>query len=352
MELPTDIKNIIADYTAEYKFVEYTGKTHWMVLEKTGLHIVDSHYLSLNPAALFILEANQKFINWECLCKNQEAIHFIEQNLDKLDKRCWEESLSNNESPRAIRLIEQNVDKLSEKSWWYLSKNESAFDMMVKHHFDKIVWYGLCLNRNPKAIDLLEKNLDKIDWEELSKNPNAIRLLENNIDKIYWKELSENPNAVHILEKNIDKIIWRRLMLNKSTGAIELLKQSPEEMYWYWLNCNPYAIEMIKKQIKSSDNLDEAFSKKSWDIISENTHPDAITLLKSHFKRIDWELLSYNKNAIPLLKMNISKIYHHGFIANPKVIPVIDANLEKLLWTTGYKENEKFYKLVLRRVEF
>jgi hypothetical protein len=350
MDLPKDIKNIISDYTGEYKFVEYHGKTHWMDLEKARIHTIQIHYLSLNPAAMFILENNQDFIHWKWLCKHQEAIHLIEQNLDKLDTKCWEESLTKNKSPRAIQLIEQNLDRLTGNSWYYLSRNESAFDMMVEHHFDNIEWCGLSRNKNPKAINLLEKNLDKIDWEELSKNPNAIRILENNIDKIDWKELSGNPKAVHLLEKNIDKINWYRIMFNRSEGAIELIKQIPEKINWEWLTYNPYAIEMIKTQIKSNDDLDEALSRKSWDTLSANSA--AINLLRHHFIKIDWEQLSLNDNAIPLLKMNLHQIYHHGFVKNPKVIPVIDANLDKLLWTTGYKENEKFYKLMLRRVEF
>ena len=69
---------------------------------------------------VFIVNENMG-LNWEGLSANPNAIHILEQNLDKVD-------------------------------WVYLSQN---------------------LN----AIPILEKNLDKVCWLRLSQNPNAIHLL-------------------------------------------------------------------------------------------------------------------------------------------------------------------------------
>jgi hypothetical protein len=75
-------------------------------------------------------------INWNCLSMNPAAIHLLEKNLDKI-------------------------------GWYFLSKNTAAIHLLEKN-LDKIDWY--CLSMNLAAIHLLEKNLDKIDWYYLSGN--------------------------------------------------------------------------------------------------------------------------------------------------------------------------------------
>ena len=74
-------------------------------------------WFSLNPAALTLLENNQKKINWS--------------------------QLSANPSARAIALLEKNQNEID---WTQLSAN-------------------------PSAISILEKNQYKIDWIRLSENP-------------------------------------------------------------------------------------------------------------------------------------------------------------------------------------
>jgi hypothetical protein len=86
-----------------------------------------------------------------------------------------------------------------------LSSNPNAIHIL-EQNLDKIFWNRLSLN--PNAIHLLEQNIDKIDWSWLSVNPNAIHLLEQNIDKIDWSWLSVNPNAIHLLSK-LDVILMR-----------------------------------------------------------------------------------------------------------------------------------------------
>jgi hypothetical protein len=55
--------------------------------------------LSLNPNAIHLLEQNVDKINWNTLSENPNAIHLLEQNVDKID---WSALLSN---PNAIHLI-------------------------------------------------------------------------------------------------------------------------------------------------------------------------------------------------------------------------------------------------------
>ena len=75
-----------------------------------------------------------------------------------------------------------------------LSKNPNAIHIL-ENNIDKINWQ--CLSTNPNAIRILEDNFDNIYWGLLSYNPNAIHILEKNINKPEvinnWKYFSENP---------------------------------------------------------------------------------------------------------------------------------------------------------------
>ena len=83
-------------------------------------------------------------------------------------------------------------------NWYNLSANPNAIHIL-EQNLNKVNWKKLSANSN--AIPILEQNLDKVDWRYLSSNPNAIHLLEQNIDKVNWHVLSQNPNAMHLLAK-------------------------------------------------------------------------------------------------------------------------------------------------------
>ena len=55
-----------------------------------------------------------------------------------------------------------------------LSSNQNAIHLLEKN-VDKVDWYRLA--NNPNAIYILEQNVDKICWSYLSSNPNATHLL-------------------------------------------------------------------------------------------------------------------------------------------------------------------------------
>ena len=59
-------------------------------------------------------------------------------------------------------------------SWTHLSSNPNAIHIL-EQNLDKINWSAA--SRNPNTIHLLEQNPDKIHWSWLSSNPNAIDLL-------------------------------------------------------------------------------------------------------------------------------------------------------------------------------
>jgi len=98
----------------------------------------------------------------------------------------------------------------------WLSKNPNAIHLL-EQNMDKIDWFYL--SGNPNAIHLIEQNLDKIDWLYLSRNPSAIHLLEQNQHKICWELLSGNPNIFEIdydyLRDRLKNSFGEELMMNR-----------------------------------------------------------------------------------------------------------------------------------------
>ena len=185
---------------------------------------------------------NEK-VAWEYLIHNPNAIHIIEQNLDKFD---WFKLCHLSKNINAIHLLEKNLNKVD---WYHLSANPNAIHILEKN-LDKVNWYYL--SGNPNAIHILEKNLHKVSWDNLSENPNAIHILEKNLDKVNWNRLSSNPNAIHIIKKNLDKFnddeyeecddIWCGLSQNKYIMEIlgELDYEAMKEQM------KPFAEELVK----------------------------------------------------------------------------------------------------------
>ena len=64
-------------------------------------------------------------INWSYLSHNENAVDFLENNLDKVN---WD-YLS--ENVNAVHILENNLDKVN---WYYLSKNKNIFD----YDYDKM----------------------------------------------------------------------------------------------------------------------------------------------------------------------------------------------------------------------
>jgi hypothetical protein len=88
---------------------------------------------------LNLLKANQDKINWSYLSLNPAAIHLLEKMLEENpDKIRWEK-LSGNPNPAAIKILEAKPEKIE---WCYLSGN-------------------------PAAIRLLKTNPDKINYKQL-----------------------------------------------------------------------------------------------------------------------------------------------------------------------------------------
>ena len=275
---------------------------------------------------------------WNKLSLNPNAIHILEQNLDKVD---WI-SLSRNSN--AISMLKDIIKNNNNWSSLFYSKNiinvlhtnkqkEMNSHMLSSKFYSNCtpknsIWYCCILNNpiwyylsgNPNAIELLEKNLDKVDWRALSSNPNAIDLLEKNLEKVNWDILSySNSNAISLLEKNLNKVDWS--MLSANPNAIHFLEQNLDKVDWYWLSGNPNAIHLLEQ------NLD----KVDWNSILFR-NPNAIHLLEQNLDKVNWSMLSSNPNAIPILEKNLSHINWNKLSSNPNAIHILEQNLDRVDW--------------------
>jgi hypothetical protein len=95
----------------------------------------------------------------------------------------------------------------------YLCINQNAIHILEKN-MDKVDW--TLLSRNPNAIHILERNIDRVDWKNLSSNRNAIEILKNNWTKIDWINIFLNRSIFELdlffLKKRMD-IIREELMM-------------------------------------------------------------------------------------------------------------------------------------------
>lgn len=109
------------------------------------VHVLYVHNKS--DAVFNMLYNRDKYIS-SGMCANPLVIQYI-NNLDDLDERDWT-YLSKN--PAAIHILEANLDKVN---WWKLSKNPSAIGILEANR-EKIEWYKF--SANPGIFQLAPKS--------------------------------------------------------------------------------------------------------------------------------------------------------------------------------------------------
>ena len=107
--------------------------------------------------------------DWPMLSQNPNAIHLLEQNIDKID---WGMLSSN---PNAIHLLEQNLDKIDKIDWFWLSSNPNAIHLLAplnheqmridnKEFFQELVQFVCHPNWLFKCASRLNMDLDEYQY--------------------------------------------------------------------------------------------------------------------------------------------------------------------------------------------
>jgi len=118
-------------------------------------------------------------------------------------------------------------------------------------------------------------------------------------------------NCRIIEQFNVVKILLKKILL-LDLNTIEIILS----LYW-----NSFS---KKKTLINWINI----KKLDWDMLSIN--PNAIDLLKENKDKINWKYLSINPNAIDLLKENKDKINWYNLSSNPNAIELLKENKDKI----------------------
>jgi hypothetical protein len=190
-----------------------------------------------NPCAIPTLEKYEKYMKWNCISKNPNAIHMLKKRPEEINLY----ELLLNPNPEALHFFEKYIlpkpfdtfdlsrSKIMipflKKNREYINDNickndepeaVELIEYFIDEHakkFDEFYWWSE-LSQNVSAICIMKKNIEHIDWSEFCYLEEAIPIIEEHLDKVNWTILSSNPGAMHILKNNQDKIDWSRLSEN------------------------------------------------------------------------------------------------------------------------------------------
>jgi hypothetical protein len=168
---------------------------------------------------------------------------------------------------------------------------------------------------------------------QLSRNPSpeARAILEANPDKIDWKELSTNPShwALAMMRANPNKVFGYRLAHNRNEEALQLFDEHSRlrDMGFLWGNPTETAMRMM---LADPDRIIE------WDMLSMNSHPEALRMLLANPEKIDWCHLGFNVHpeAVALLATKPEEIEWSVLSQNscPDAMAMVEANVNKVSW--------------------
>jgi hypothetical protein len=208
----------------------------------------------------------------------------------------------------------------------------------------------------PGFLELYRQNLDKMNhhqWYTLAVNPGVVDLLEENREAIgnLWFRVCGNPNrrvieliqsslqiASGVVRSSRDVVDWAALSGNPSS-TFELLASHWKKINWsiLSLNTNTDVLRLIpgfspEPEVGSSCSEFLAQGLKRWIHLSANPH--AIHMLATNLQNVDWTELSLNPNAIELLAAHVERIDWQIFAnnPNPKAMEVMEANLDQVDW--------------------
>jgi hypothetical protein len=277
------------------------------------------------------------------LLQNRNALYYLTEKAEIVDKKKVYFWLSSNTNPVAIELIKKALedDENTSINWEALCQNPSAAEILLNPKYRRSLdWDAMSKNTDPKVIIFLgfvkynsDKNPEHINWENLSANesPEAIALLNWKIKKHPWSitrnQITRNSSAIGILNRYRDKVTGDGLSANTAENAFKLLeqilKEDPKDINWASLSANPskWAYDFLQKE-ENKKNI-------RWDMVSKNASKSAIQLLKERIKeenkfseegykalpknkKIDWLEVSRNPSAIELIKERI--VYEKGLI--------------------------------------
>jgi hypothetical protein len=334
---------------------------------------IAEHYKKSLPSKYILRDWVPKDkLDWFTLSGNPCAINIL------MEKADYENSLT---------VEEYNMFEERKKiSWMRLCINEEGAEILKKYP-SKILWSYLSNNSKQLAVDMIKERIEyekinALDYDEdddrvwinnfsYNQNPQIMELVKERVeyekglsreeygmldvaDVLDWCYLTENPSAIDILKANPEKIVWSLLSENTNPLAIDLLREravlennmSKKDYKKLGDKIDWYSLTANPNAIEL---LKEYPHKIEWECLSAN--PAAIDWLKENKNVIDWGMLSENPNAIQLLKENRKKIHWEKLCKNPNAIELLKKNRKKINWRLLCL-NENAFELIKERVEY
>ena len=334
---------------------------------------IAEHYKKSLPSKYILRDWVPKDkLDWFTLSGNPCAINIL------MEKADYENSLT---------VEEYNMFEERKKiSWMRLCINEEGAEILKKYP-SKILWSYLSNNSKQLAVDMIKERIEyekinALDYDEdddrvwinnfsYNQNPQIMELVKERVeyekglsreeygmldvaDVLDWCYLTENPSAIDILKANPEKIVWSLLSENTNPLAIDLLREravlennmSKKDYKKLGDKIDWYSLTANPNAIEL---LKEYPHKIEWEYLSAN--PAAIDWLKENKNVIDWGMLSENPNAIQLLKENRKKIHWEKLCKNPNAIELLKKNRKKINWRLLCL-NENAFELIKERVEY
>ena len=243
-----------------------------------------------------------------------------------------------------ITKLPNDLKSLIVKKYVYMLPNEYKLRDWIP--VEKLSWSSLCINQN--AIKIIEERI--IFDSTLSEEEYNDRYYMDFADKtVFWPSLSINENAIELIKNKIiaedsltlqeyerlsynNRLDWRSIAMNKDYEAMKLLNMKRSKIDWKILSQQKNAMELFILPKYNEEKLIDP------DILF-NMHPT---------EKLDWSQLSRNEGAIKIIKEHLlfedtipleiyndldssNKIDWEGLATNPKAMPIIIKFIEKYI---------------------
>lgn len=170
----------------DYKYL-YTNPNAYMIFNNFELYFNGNDcelwkYISMCPSAIKLLESNQDKINWTTIGANFNAIHLIENNMDKINNiDMFLLYLSDNYN--AIHILEKYSNKITDETWEHYHEFWECFytnPAIFTYNYKKITEIKNNINKNIIEWTWKPENINK--WHtmaiEFIKKAKIIKLYE------------------------------------------------------------------------------------------------------------------------------------------------------------------------------
>ena len=232
---------------------------------------------------------------------------------------------------------------------------------------EKLVWCCLC--ENPNAIDMIKERIifdSTLSEKEYNDRYRRLGDRQFDIQTVSWSSLSINENAIELIKKKIiaedlltlreyerlsynNRLNWSAIALNKNYEAMKLLNMKRSKINWNLLSIQKNAMELFILPKYNEEKL-----------IDQDNLEVYLNIMYNTYEKLDWFQLSRNEDAIKIIKEHLlfedtipleiynylessNKIDWGGLASNPNAMPIIIRFIERYIQYEDIDDEEHPY---------